>query len=284
MHWGPNIFIFTWDRCETITTPQFFDASGIGYRLLVHNGHHAEQYVKHGRINPGYIEITNKPKGLVYNRNYALNHMEMGQWGLFFVDDFKDLTELDDYETFPSDLLPVDVTNSTIWGKKLRKPIDAETFLARCEECINKAENEGINLVGFACYNNPLFRNQKWKYNSLADGRCLLVKKTNLRFDENVQTIDDYCWTAQNLKEFGGVLVNQWILPNCERYTAGAFGTMEDRMEQKIKDCAYLVKTYPDYVHYASKKGWPEGSHVAIVHHDKDWYKNKQLTSKNSLF
>lgn len=108
------------------------------------------------------------------------------------------------------------------------------------------------------------YRRKKWKMNVLADGRAWVVRKTHLRFDENVHSMDDYAWTARNLAEFGVVVINNWVLPDCRRYTAGGYGSKEQRMTQKITEARYLVETYPDYVAYKAKAGWPEGSHVTI--------------------
>jgi hypothetical protein len=91
-----------------------------------------------------------------------------------------------------------------------------------------------------------------------------VVRKTHLRFDENVQMIDDVCFTAQNILEFGSVLVDAWILPRCRRYTAGAFGSISQRLDQKRREVAYLVRTYPQICAVKRKAGWPDGTHVVI--------------------
>lgn len=259
-----RIFVFTWDRYDSISTPKWFDESGLDYKVLVHDTQKEKQFISHGLIKKENIIISNQPKGLAYNRNFALSLMQPGEWALFFVDDLVEVTELDEYDTFATETLPVDLTNSSVWRPKLKKKITASEFIVRCEEAITKVQLGDINLIGFAGNDNPLFRTQKWKYNVLADGRCWLVRKTNLLFDTNAQLIDDVCWTAQNIQAYGKVLVNQWVLPNCKRYTEGAFGTKTQRMEQKIKECAYLVSTYPDYIQYAEKAGWPPGSHIRI--------------------
>jgi hypothetical protein len=159
--------------------------------------------------------------------------------------------------------LPINLKNTTEYGKKFRKEITFSKFLERINETINYAETFGINLVGFAGFQNPLFLKNKWKFNCLADGRAWAIKKTKLRFDENAQLIDDVCWTALNIRN-GGVLINQWIIPDCKRYTAGGFGSISERMELRKKECAYLVQKYPDLIKYGEKKGWPHGSHIRI--------------------
>lgn len=277
-----HIFIFTWDRYHTITTPQFFEACGLDYRVLIHNDDHAAKYFEAAKFPREKAIVTNVQKGLAHNRNWALDQIPDDEWSLFFVDDFVNMTELDEYDSFKEDKLPVDTTNSTYWGKKLKAEIDACTFMQRCEECTAKADAEGIKLVGFACFENPLFRAAKWKYNSLADGRALLIKKSALRFDINAQLIDDYAFTALNLKTFGKVILNQWILPNCKRYSDGGYGSKETRMVQKMAECKYLVETYPDFIAYADKKGWPDKSHITIRHRKQDFFTNN--LNLNKLF
>ena len=39
---------------------------------------------------------------------------------------------------------------------------------------------------------------------------------------QNTQLIDDYSFTALNMKHFGSVNINQWVIPKCKRYTKGA--------------------------------------------------------------
>ena len=112
----------------------------------------------------------------------------------------------------------------------------------------------------------------------MADGRAWVVRKTKLRFDENVQLIDDLCWTALNIKHFGITVVNQWVLPDCKRYTSGSFGSKEQRMPQKLKEASYLVETYPELISFRKKAGWPEGSHVVLRPQKKPaWLTSHQL-------
>lgn len=191
--------------------------------------------------------------------------MREGEWALFFVDDLKNIYEFDGYDTEGTEKLHIDIKETTKWQKRFRKKINAVEFLKRCEEIIKKAEQEGVELVGFAGFSNALFLTEKWKRDVFADGRCWLVKKGALRFDENVNSIDDYAWTVANIKH-KGVLVNQWIIPDCRRYTKGGLGSKVQRIRQKMKECEYLVNKHPDMLYFAKKPGWPDGSHIRFYH------------------
>jgi len=258
-----KVFIFTYDRYDSLSTPEFFEKEGIDHIILCHSEEAKQKFIEGGKVNPNKIIATGKPKGLTNNRNYALDQMKEGEWALFMVDDLKNFLEYQDYDTDTRDKLPITTDTMKQWGKAFTKKVSAKKFLERCEESIKKADEKNIKLVGFAGFTNPLFLKNKWKYNALADGRAWLIKKCELRFDENVQMVDDVCWSAINIKAHG-LLINQWIIPDCKRYTAGSFGSKEQRMPQRIEECKYLVENYPDQIMYATKKDWPDGSHIQI--------------------
>lgn len=260
-----RVFVFTYNRYDSITTSQFLDKEEIAHTVLCHTKEARQKFIEAGRVKAENIIATGKPKGLTHNRNFALDMMTDGEWALFLVDDFIKVTELDEYDEIIGDTIPVDIENNSGWGRKFNRRISFKRFIDRAEESAGLAELQKIYLVGFAGYTNPLFRGKKWKYNTLADGRAWVVRKSDLRFDENVQMIDDVCWTAQNIIKFGGVLVNQWILPECSRYTAGSFGSIKDRLPQRLDECKYLVGNYPGLIRFAKKRNWPYGTHIRIA-------------------
>lgn len=259
-----KVFVFAYNRYETMTTSMMLEADGVEHTVLCHLPSDAEKFVEGSRVVPERLLVTGEPKGLANNRNFALDLMEEGEWALFLVDDLLQCYELEDYDTQEIDELPITFENQNLYRKKFKKPISTAELLRRAEETIPKLEEMGCALLGWAGFENPMFRKKHWGVNILADGRAWLVKKTHLRFDSEAQLIDDLCWTAKNIKEFGVVLVDRWILPDARRYTAGGFGGLNERMEQKLREAAYLVNTYPDLIAFRKKKGWPDGSHVAL--------------------
>lgn len=255
-------FIFTYDRYDTISTSIYLKDHS--HFVLCHTSEQQKRFEDAGRIH-GHMIATHQPKGLANNRNFALDLMQEDEWSVFWVDDLINCTALpNSYHVKQKEKLGIIPENQKQYRELFKTECDAERFYEICEQTIAVAEAKGFALCGFSLTDNPLFRDKHYSYWSLADGRCWLVKKTRLRFDTNVQLIDDTCFTALNLKEFGGLVVNNWLLPNCERYTAGSFGSIPQRMEQKKKECAYLVETYPEHIAIADKVGWPYGSHVKI--------------------
>lgn len=263
-------FIFTYNRYDSITSSMMWEEAGLDHTVLCHTDEAAEQFTAHGRVNPDRLHVTGAPKGLANNRNAALDMMNDGEWALFLVDDLKTLTEVADYDTRPQAALGINMKNQRQLAPTLKQPITPNEFMGRCDELVNACETVGAKLGGFAGIDNPLFRDRHWKFNVLADGRCWVVQKSTLRFDTGAQMIDDLCWCAQNIQRFGTIVVNQWVLPDCARYTAGSFGSIEQRLPQKLAEAKHLVTTYPGLVRYKAKAGWPDGSHVVLRRTLKD--------------
>jgi hypothetical protein len=259
-----KVFVFTYDRYDSISTPSLLEQSELPHVVLCHSNEARQKFIDAGRVTPGCIVATKQPKGLANNRNAALDMMDDGEWAVFFVDDLKSVTELGDYGARKSTRLGITTENQSAFRRLFAKEITLKQFMLRASETAAACEAVGANLGGFCGIANPLFRDAKWRFNVLADGRAWVVRKTSLRFDTNAQLIDDLCWTARNIQKFGCVVVNQWVLPDCKRYTAGAYGSIEQRMPQKLKEASHLVKTYPSLIRVADKAGWPRGSHVVL--------------------
>lgn len=254
-----KVFVFGYDRYDC-TTSVMLEREGIDHVLLCHL---AAGFVEAEVVNPARLVPTFNPKGLAYQRNYALDMMQDGEWALFLVDDMKGVTALRNYRTARSPL-PITVENQHLYRARFQKPVELGGFMGMCRAYIPLLERNGAKLGGWCGVDNPLYRAKHYTTNVLLDGRAWLVQKSHLRFDENVQLIDDVCWTALNIREFGIVVCDQWILPDCERYTRGGFGGLDERMEQKRREAEYLVATYPEQVAFKAKAGWPTGTHVVI--------------------
>lgn len=257
-------FIFSYDRYDSISTHNYVWSKDT--TVLVHDESMKDKYIEHNPIFEGQIIATGQPKGLAYNRNYALNLMAKNEWAIFLVDDMKSLTKTKWLNDPEANKLNITFENQKQAKPLMRKPMSSEEFIDYAEIVTKKIGRLNCNLVGFSNYDNPIYRTNRYSYNCLADGRAWLVRKTDLTFDENVQLVDDTAWCAVNLKANYDIMIVNWILPDCRRYTKGAYGSKADRMEQKIRECKYLTDTYPDQVKYASKTGWEDKSHVRIIH------------------
>ena len=259
-----KIFVFGYDRYETMSTSQLLEQEAIPHTVLCHSEESKQKFIDGGTARAERLHATGQPKGLANNRNAALEMMEGGEWAMFLVDDLKNVTAVADYATRTDGRLGITMANQKSIAPTTRQPITMMDFLDIAHETISVCDAMGSHLGGFCGISNPLFRDAKWRFNVLADGRAWVVKKSNLRFDLGAQLIDDLCWTAQNIAHHGVVVVNQWVLPDCKRYTAGAFGSIQERLPQKAREAAYLVDRYPGLVRMAKKTGWPDGTHVQL--------------------
>lgn len=264
-----KVFVFGYNRYDTMTTSSMFEAEGISHQVLVHTDEAAQQFIEHRTAEANRLVVTGNPKGLANQRNTALEMMAEGEWALFMVDDLKTVTELRNYDRTTTASLPITEKTQKHYGERFKNPVTMAQFMVRATELAAKCDTHGAHLGGFCGINNPLYRARHWSYNVLADGRAWVVRKTALRFDTKVQLIDDLCWTALNIKHHGLVIVNQWVLPDCKRYSAGAFGSIEERLPQKMEEAKYLVDTYPELITYKEKAGWPYGSHVVLRQRNK---------------
>jgi hypothetical protein len=258
-----KVFVFTYDRFDSISTSSMLEDEDIDHVVLCHTEQQREAFIAGGLVKPDRLVATGQPKGLANNRNEALDRMDDGEWAMFLVDDLKAVTELRNYDT-ARDPLPITATSQPTYRERFKHPVTMHHFLHRADGVIRQCERNGARLGGFCGVDNVLFRKGHWGYNILADGRAWVVRKSHLRFDANVQLIDDLCWTALNIAEFGCVVVDRWVLPDCKRYTAGAFGSIQERMPQKLAEAAYLVGQYPDLIAFKRKAGWPDGAHVVL--------------------
>lgn len=250
------VYTFYYDRYNSATTSR--SLCEIPHKVVFHS---QEQYTQ---FNPsilcGETLITDYHKGLSGQRNEVLKTLENGQWVIFCSDDYVetksvprkylhgDVTSADDVDNFDYYILKNEVSTLSLYNETLR--------------LINIAEAEGINLVGFASNGNPFYLKKKYRYSGLVDGRWFAMKKTDILFDENVQTMDDHDISAAHLSRGQKVLVNNWMIPNFERYKVGGYGTMLQRLERKKQDCQYLIEKYPDIFYYSDKKGQPPLTHL----------------------
>jgi hypothetical protein len=258
-----KVFVFAYDRFDSISTPLMLEHEGIDHIVLCHTEEQRDAFIAHGRVMPHRLVVTGNPRGLAYQRNAALDMMDRNEWAMFLVEDIKAVTEVGGYDTRRG-TLGITMENQREFAPIMQTPITMERFVHHGVELAAACDLVDARLGGFACYANPVWRDAKWKFNVLADGRAWVVRKGALLFDENVHAIDDMSWCAQNIRHYGLVVVNQWVLPDCHRYTPGGYGSIEDRRDQKLAECAYLVRTHPSLVRYAKKAGHPEGTHVVL--------------------
>ena len=282
-----KVVVFTYDRWASATTPKILRESGIRHKVVCHTEEAARKYQSCGTVPKDDILVSGVEKGLANNRNwYARNHLKYGDVVLMLVDDIYKFTVLDQYaELSKRGSIPVSTGNSTEWSRKFRTVCGANEFIQMAVETLAHGDSIGASVCGFAGFDNPLFRKNKWKRNALADGRAWIMRWRGIEFDPQAQMIDDVAYCARNIACGFQILVNQWVLPHARRYTAGAYGSIEQRMPQRMAECKYLVGKYPHIIQYAKKAGWPSGGHIRLKHLSDEkwanayaWHKKRKYT------
>ena len=260
-----KVFTFFYNRFTDATTSLALKENGIEHNVLIHEEEDLDKFIK-GKTIAGNPIITNKPKGLAYQRNAALELMEEGEWAVFMCDDFKDI------RSYPiNDIMNVNKKINVNFENQQEHTLRQDKFKMNLSEMfsmfprlIELAEKNKIHLVGFGLHDNPLNLGRKFATRGLADGRFWLVKKSKYKFDENVQMVDDVCWTAENLIRHNNVLILNWTVPYFKRYTAGAFGSISERKQQRLRECKYLANKFNPLIKIAHKANWDYGTHVRI--------------------
>ncbi len=256
-----KIFVFAYNRYKTMTSSRLLSKEGIPHIVLCHDAEAAAQFEKNGTIGEtGSVVVTNRERGLTRQRNAALGMMEEGEWAVFMNDDlqrleirpqwFEAATQIDKADKRRP--VPLSFTNFMHFAWKLVEAADAKT-----------------NLIAFASNENLMYLEKRQRWYGLADGRLWLLRKTKLRFDETVGTIEDHDWTAQNIETFGKVQVENWIIPHFQRWTEGGYGTIDERAKELRADCEYLMAKHPGLFAYKEKKGFPPHTQLRF----KDTYK-----------
>lgn len=256
-----KVFTFFYNRYETATTSRALYENGIDHNVLIHNADDKQKFIE-GKTIYGTPIITNQPKGLAYQRNFALDMMEQNEWAVFMCDDFEKVIAYNFDRWMDLASPPIDMKNQR--EHKYTQKISLKQMFSTFDYLIELAETANIHLIGFAFNNNPRNNRKKFGHKGLVDGRFWILKKSELRFDLQAQLIDDVAWTAENLEKWGNNLVFNWIDPEFGRYTNGGFGSISQRTEQRKLECQYLVNKYPKTIRFAEKPGWETGTHIKI--------------------
>lgn len=257
-----KVFTFFYDRYTTATSSIVLEQNNIEHYVMMHSEEAHKKFVE-GNTIKGIPIITNNPKGLSYQKNSALEMLEDEEWAVFMSDDFSVIKAFNFDRVRLDDKVEFDIKNQKQFRYDDRPTM--EQLFNIFPYLIKQAERLGIKMIGFSSNENPRNVQRKFGFKGLVDGRLFLVKKSALRFDTNVNTIDDYYFTLLNIETNGNNLILNWISPEFQRYSSGGVGSKEARKEQRKQDCQYLVSRFPKLVKFADKAGYEWGEHIKIV-------------------
>ena len=117
-----------------------------------------------------------------------------------------------DYSVQLSDDLKGFEKVSVLGSKKVKVPISLDDLL---KEITNKMEKYNLYLGAVSPTNNEFYYSETRPigFRHFCLGDFHVIKKCDLRFDEKMTLKEDYDYTLQHIKKFGGVCRLNYILP-----------------------------------------------------------------------
>jgi len=231
-----KIFLMYYDRFEIATTSKMLTKNHI---VLCHNNKERFNCIS----DNGTLIETNQPKGIQNNFNYGLSLLDKDEWAIFLSDD----------------LIEAKLLN----GNKFVK-CDIDFVLNELISILPKCDLMGVKLVGLNSTGNPFYAKNKYSKFGLVDGRCFAIKKTEFIFHNEISTIPDYYASAYHLKKYGGNLILNYCFLDFKRYDDGGLGTIDKRLNDKLKDIKLMINLFPNNVKIKDKPNEPKGSHIII--------------------
>jgi len=251
-----KIFINSVDRWDSISVHTLLD--GYDWYVVVHD---QEQYDLYKEVIPEDRLINSETRRSIIDiRNYIIEELvEEGEWYIRLDDNITHLTMVDDAHYGFSTL---DVQGEPEKFKDVyNTPTDFSKVYEKIVGMTKMAERTGANLIGFCSNENFFFRSKKYRDVGYIIGKAVVHRKTDLLIDKNLVSTDDYGYTAQQLYEYGKVLINNYICFHKKHYSPGGIGgrgkkseIYERRKANKIKDVEYLMEEFPALFRYSSKK------------------------------
>lgn len=276
-----KIFIPSYGRCSSIKTNMLL--GNYDYKIILHNEEEKEKYIRCFPELKNKIIVSNMPLGISGQRNWIINNLiEENEWACMMDDNIRNFNKFPE-EVYNLENLPYEASKRYSWEHAY---CNINELLKAFEETISKAESIGAEYCGFASIDNAFFRKSKWKYISLIVAKMNLIKKTNLRYNEEIKCIDDYEFSIQNLIKNGKVLVNSYIRPVSKHCEAGGLGKLEERAPKKRLDVQYLMNRYPGLLRIKERKNSIEGCEVALRFYSQNsintWRNQWLLSEKNN--
>lgn len=259
------IYIPSYNRAETIKTTKWLDADNIPYKVLLHSSNCADQYLKAGHVKVGNLIVTEAPRGITNQRNWMTKNIaKVNQWYVSLDDNIGYLKRvIDKYYGLRS----IDVANPSVRQADFNQAITAKEWLGLLEKDMQVAEQIKAEYIGFATVDNYFFNSKKYKPVGYVISKAVAIKYAGLKYDNNLEAMEDFGYCAAQLVKNNCVLINSWIKPVAGHYEPGGIGTYEQRVPRKIKDCEYLMRKYPGLFRYKEKKGCHPKAELQIRFH-----------------
>lgn len=249
-----KVVIPSYNRAQTISTHKLLDAAGYDdYLIILHTEEQAAEYRKNPTIRPEKIHVSGQPRGISNQRRYiARKLIPFSHWYLTLDDNIRGFKGVDPLHYWKPDL---PVQEKSFDRRIFEYEFGWDMFMKRVEDDQRYCKHHGIHYAGFATVPNFYFLGKKYRQVGYVISKAALIHNMGLEYDPNLEAMEDFGFTAENLRVFGKVLINNFMWPVAGHYEAGGIGTYEQRLPRKIRDCEYLMAKYPGLFRYKVKAG-----------------------------
>lgn len=255
-----EIYIPSYNRPDIISTHKLL--GDLPYKIVVDDEIQKGYYLMNKTILPeNIIVMGGKKHGIVSVRSFVGSLAKNGEWYVMLDDIATRITWNPSREDF------LDTKNNKRLKKDFENNCSPKDLLSVFEEMIKFAEGENIYLCGFSTTPNFFFRGKHYSFVSNVKGVAEIIRKTDIDWDENCYTMEEYDFTAKHLKAHGKVLVNNFVHFHKVHYQKGGIGTYEERLPLKIKHSKYIMEKYPGLFYQPNKKtAYKEGELMIKLH------------------
>ena len=265
-----KIFIPSYNRPGLISTHLLLEAEGIDYRIVLADELQKIEYLKNPSIVADKIIVAHIKPGVALVRNWILEHLVIdGEWYMTMDDNITGFEKVVP-EHYDKEAIAVKTLPPVVSKDMFNASCSAKEFMYAVEDTVKKADEIEAKYCTFASTDNPFFRGNKWRTVGYGLSCVALIKKSHLRFNIQIRAMDDYGFTAQNLVEFGKILVNNFARPVKKHYQPGGIGTYDERVMTKIADAQYLMYKYPGLFRYNKKSGTNPLAEIVLVPNTPD--------------
>lgn len=123
-----------------------------------------------------------------------------------------------------------------------KKTIQSMTFHETVTEMRDTLKMTPYKMAGVSPTNNPFYTQHKIGTHKFVIASMILVNPTPLRFDSMFRTKEDYDYTLQHIKKYGGICRCDWLIPKFGHYT-NAGGVVEYRTADMEQQSIARLKT-----------------------------------------
>lgn len=282
-----KIFIPSWRRPTTMTTPALLEACGVkGYKVVIRETEYAAYCETTPKKN---IIVVGADDGLNAAREHVRTTLKKGEWCLQMDDNVRGFIMCEPAFYRQNEEIVLEPGETMITRAKWQATMNVEASFKEfyehiIQDTLDECNMRGAYLAGFSAHENPAFRGKKFSDVGYVCGKTMLMRNQGLPWIQSEKSSgEDYALTAAHLYENGRVLVNKWGHPKRVHYQAGGCGPYLERLPDMLAAQKDLMERYGDL--FAIKKSktkegelrlrfnsvWQVAQWREALDHDPNW-------------